>query len=114
MYKFFCFTNYLPYFTLYLCLQVGIYAGDDESYTAFPTVFDEVIRRYHNVDVKTNKAVPEDYAPKSPPQLPPEGAKAIKSTRITKIALESTKITKMAWRRFEKLEKDMKRAWGSM
>ena len=29
-----------------------------------------------------NKAVPEDYVPKSPPQLPVEGARAIKSTRI--------------------------------
>ena len=63
-------------------IKVGIYAGDDESYTAFPTVFNEVIQRYHNVDVKTNKAVPEDYAPKSPPQLPPAGQKAIRSTRI--------------------------------
>ena len=62
--------------------QVGIYAGDDESYTAFSTVFNEVIKRYHNVDVTKNVAVPEDYAPKSPPQLPPAGQKAIRSTRI--------------------------------
>lgn len=62
--------------------HVGIYAGDDESYTTFKTVFDQVIRRYHGVDVNTNRAVPEDYKPKSPPQLPPEGARAIKSTRI--------------------------------
>jgi hypothetical protein len=45
-------------------------------------VFDEVIQRYHGVDVNKNKAVPEDYTPKSPPQLPPEGGRAIKSTRI--------------------------------
>jgi hypothetical protein len=62
--------------------QVGIYAGDDESYTAFSTVFNEVIKRYHNVDVTKNVAVPENYAPKYPPQLPLEGVKAIQSTRI--------------------------------
>ena len=65
-----------------IIFKVGIYAGDDESYTAFPTVFNEVIKRYHNVDVTTNVATPEDYEPKSPPQLPPEGQKAIRSTRI--------------------------------
>jgi len=62
--------------------HVGIYAGDDESYSTFSDVFNEVIRYYHNVDVTKNQAVPEDYAPKSPPELPPEGADAIKSTRI--------------------------------
>lgn len=62
--------------------HVGVYAGDDESYDKFSKVFDEVIRIYHNVDVKKNKAVPEDYKPKSPRQLPPEGQQAIISTRI--------------------------------
>jgi len=62
--------------------HVGIYAGDDESYKVFSAVFDEVIKKYHNVDVSKNKAVPEDYSPKTVPQLPPEGKRAIKSTRI--------------------------------
>jgi hypothetical protein len=32
--------------------------------------------------VDKNKPVPEDYAPRSSPQLAPEGGRAIKSTRI--------------------------------
>jgi len=62
--------------------HIGIYAGDAKSYTAFPTVFDNVIKRYHNVDVHTNKAIPEDYLPKEPPQLPLEAKDAVVSTRI--------------------------------
>merc|ERR1712156_1376423 len=62
--------------------HVGVYAGDDESYSTFSDVFDEVIKIYHGVDVKTNVAKPEDYKPKEPRQLPPEGQKAIISTRI--------------------------------
>jgi hypothetical protein len=62
--------------------HVGVYAGDDESYNTFSKVFDEVIQIYHGVDVKTNVAKPEDYKPKSPRQLPPEGQDAVISTRI--------------------------------
>ena len=62
---------------LYFSSEVGIYAGDEESYKTLAPVFNDVIKRYHNVDVGTNKAVPEDYLPKTPPQLPKEGAKAI-------------------------------------
>jgi len=59
--------------------HVGVYAGDDASYTLFAPMFDKVIKQYHSVNVKTNKAQPETYEKKTLPKLP-EGA--IVSTRI--------------------------------
>jgi len=65
-----------------LAQHVGVYAGDDESYTVFAPMFDRVIKEYHSVDVKTNVARPENYRTKTIPQLPEIGKTAIKSTRI--------------------------------
>ena len=38
--------------------------------------------RYHGVDVNTNRAIAEDYAPKSALQLPPAGKNVIKVNLI--------------------------------
>jgi len=65
-----------------LVQHVGVYAGDDESYTLFAPVFDRVIKDYHSVDVSTNVANAEDYSVKDFPQLPESGKTAIVSTRI--------------------------------
>jgi len=63
-----------------LSQHVGVYAGDDESYDVFAPMFDHVIESYHDLDLKKNKAVQEDYGQKTLPKLPTDDS--IKSTRI--------------------------------
>jgi len=60
--------------------HVGVYAGDDESYDLFAPMFDHVIESYHDLDLKKNRAVQEDYGQKTLPKLPSDDS--IKSTRI--------------------------------
>jgi len=60
--------------------HVGVYAGGHESYTAFAPMFDNVIKLYHGIDRKNNKATKESYAKQTLPALPQ--ADAIQSTRI--------------------------------
>merc|ERR1719195_1189042 len=59
--------------------HVGVYAGDADCFTSMSSMFDKVILKYHNVDVKTNVAAEEKYEKVTLPPLP-EGA--IASTRI--------------------------------
>merc|ERR1712217_511760 len=69
----------------------GVRAGDDESYTTLGPFLNDLIQRYHGIDVKTNKHAEETYAPVKLASLP-EGA--IKSTRIrTARNLKNTPMT---------------------
>merc|ERR1719189_3438251 len=60
--------------------HVGIYAGDAETFADMAPVFDKVILKYHNVDVKNNVAAEEKYQAVELPKL--DNAEAIVSTRI--------------------------------
>jgi len=60
--------------------HVGIYAGDSETYIDMAPVFDQVINKYHNMDISKNKAFEEKYADVKLPSL--GDSKAIVSTRI--------------------------------
>jgi len=60
--------------------HVGIYAGDAESFTDLSLVFDEVIKKYHGVDLDNNVAAEETYEKVKLPVL--EKADAVVSTRI--------------------------------
>lgn len=60
--------------------HVGIYAGDAETFTDMAPVFDELIKKYHGVDVASNEAAEEKYEKVELPAL--ANAEAIVSTRI--------------------------------
>jgi len=59
--------------------HVGVYAGDADCFTSMAPMFDKVILKYHQIDVKNNVAAEEKYEKVTLPALP-EGA--IASTRI--------------------------------
>jgi len=60
--------------------SIGVYAGDPESYTAFATLFDPIIKEYHRYDMSGHKS---DFSLAGLPveNLDPEGRYVI-STRV--------------------------------
>jgi len=90
--------------------HVGVYAGDADCFKSMASLFDKVILKYHNVDVKTNVAAEEKYEKVTLPALP-EGA--IASTRIrTARNLKSLPFTvNMTKKERIKLEKTMKKVF---
>lgn len=91
--------------------HVGIYAGDAESFDVFSGVFDQVINKYHNMDVTKNEAAEEKYEKVDLPKL--KDAKAIVSTRIrTARNLKSLPFTvNMTKKQRLKLEDTMKKVF---